>query len=167
MTATIIDFNQFRRQRELPQTSVGYPGFLIWLHCPSCNLVQYTTVQMHGGRVHKCGTLVDEVEVPIDVRCEYTLSLRNLTILKNWEALHLASFADNRKLRNYLESSLRQMEVNEIEFQKRLVSVLPSKLEPHPETWSPQEYCLELKTIEPFGILLSSARQSERYFPNE
>jgi hypothetical protein len=32
---------------------------------------------MPDGRVHKCGTLVEEEEVQIDVRAEYTISLRN------------------------------------------------------------------------------------------
>ena len=32
---------------------------------------------MPDGRVHKCGTVVEEEEVQIDVRAEYTISLRN------------------------------------------------------------------------------------------
>ncbi len=62
------------------------PGRMIWLHCPTCSTLEYTEVDMAGGRVHNaCGTMVEEAEVELDLRAEYTvadINLERLTILE-------------------------------------------------------------------------------------
>ena len=59
------------------------PAKLVWLHCPACNTVQYTEVVMAGGRTHNvCGNQVEEIELDIDLRAEYTIAAINLERLR-------------------------------------------------------------------------------------
>ena len=59
------------------------PGKLVWLHCPACGTLQYTEVVMAGGRTHnECGNQVEEIELDIDVRAEYTIAEINLERLR-------------------------------------------------------------------------------------
>ena len=54
------------------------PGKLIWLRCPSCGTLEYTELEMPGGRSHKCGTVVEEAVVDVDIRAELTITAENL-----------------------------------------------------------------------------------------
>ena len=70
----VINFAERLADRKAKEESRQIEGWLIWLHCPKCNTIEYTELRMPGGRVHKCGTLVEEEEIPIDVRAEFTIS---------------------------------------------------------------------------------------------
>lgn len=63
------------------------PGRLIWLYCPTCGTIEYTELDMAGGRVHNaCGTTVQEAPVELDLRAEATIAhinLERLTILES------------------------------------------------------------------------------------
>ena len=64
------------------------PGQLIWLHCPTCQTLEYTEVALAGGRVHNaCGNQVLEVAVDLDLRAEHTIAEVNLERLKILEDL--------------------------------------------------------------------------------
>ena len=77
------------------------PGKLVWLHCPVCDTLQYTEVVMGGGRAHNvCGTQVEEIELDIDVRAEYTIADLNLARL---EMLADAVEAQRQHFREYQE----------------------------------------------------------------
>ena len=54
------------------------PGQLVWLHCPTCATLEYSELVMPGGRRHKCGSIVEEAVVDLDVRAEWTLAEVNL-----------------------------------------------------------------------------------------
>ena len=59
------------------------PGKLVWLRCAACNTLEYTEVVMAGGRTHNvCGNQVEEVELDIDVRAEFTIAHMNLERLE-------------------------------------------------------------------------------------
>ena len=75
--AKIINLADRRARKEDESRNAPIPGWIIWLHCPKCKSLEYSEIEMPDGRVHKCGTLVEEEEVQIDVRAEYTISLRN------------------------------------------------------------------------------------------
>ena len=75
--AKIINLADRRARKEDESRNAPIPGWIIWLHCPKCKSLEYSEIEMPDGRVHKCGTVVEEEEVQIDVRAEYTISLRN------------------------------------------------------------------------------------------
>jgi hypothetical protein len=70
-----------------PMDSGPLPGRLIWLYCPTCRTIEYTELDMAGGRVHNaCGTQVQEAPVELDLRAEATIArinLERLTILES------------------------------------------------------------------------------------
>ena len=77
-TAKVINLADRRAKKEDEARNAPIPGWIVWLHCPKCNTLEYSEVPMPDGRVHKkCGTLVEEEEIQIDVRAEYTISMRN------------------------------------------------------------------------------------------
>ena len=54
------------------------PGQLVWLRCPTCDTLEYSELLIPGGRRHKCGSIVEEALVDLDVRAEWTLAEVNL-----------------------------------------------------------------------------------------
>ena len=81
-TAKVINLADRRAKKEDEVRNAPIPGWIVWLHCPKCNTLEYSEISMPDGRVHKkCGTLVEEEEIQIDVRAEYTISMRNSTRL--------------------------------------------------------------------------------------
>jgi hypothetical protein len=77
------------------------PGKLVWLRCPACDTLEYTEVVMAGGRTHNvCGNQVEEVQLDIDVRAEYTIAELNLERL---EILAGAVEAQRQRFREYQE----------------------------------------------------------------
>ncbi len=75
--AKIINLADRRAKKEDEAQNAPIRGWIIWLHCPKCKSLEYSEIEIPEGRIHKCGTLVEEEEVQIDVRAEYTISLRN------------------------------------------------------------------------------------------
>lgn len=75
------------------------PGVLTWLHCPTCGTLEYTELPVPGGRRHKCGAVVEEAEVGIDVRAELTvaeLNLRRVAALEGYLQQQRARFEEYR-----------------------------------------------------------------------
>ena len=81
--AKVINLADRRAKKEDDARNAPISGWITWLFCPKCHSLEYSEIEMPNGRVHKkCGTLVEEEEVEIDVRTEYTISLRNTKILE-------------------------------------------------------------------------------------
>ncbi len=164
----VIDLAQWKKQKESEQQGDdAIPGFLIWLHCPSCQTTEYTEVRLSSGRIHKCGTLVEEVEVPIDIRAEYTISQKNLSILEkgieensNLKSKFRKLFGENKLLRE-------QLKRNEMEYQHRLALMTSEKLVPYPEDWDAKKHGVEFVIVQPSGIMITAARQADKYFPQK
>lgn len=113
------------------------PGRLIWLHCPTCNTMEYTEMAMSGGRVHNtCGTQVQEAEVELDLRAEHTLSRINLERL------------------GILENLLAEQRGKYEEYQHRLSLAAGKKLEEYPLTEEMLEK-LPIAEVDAFGLLIS------------
>ncbi len=170
----VINLSEWRSQsKEKAKAKLGpIPGFLVWLHCPTCKTTEYTELRIPGGRVHnKCGTLIQEAEVAIDVRAEYTVSHRNLKILEAWQKQNMESSNASQKEVNEIvgraKHLLDQLKAGEQEFQHRLRLIAGKKIEPYPEDWDPQEHGVDMRIVHPFGIYFSTARQPDQYFPRE
>ena len=124
------------------------PGQLIWLHCPSCDTLEYTEMAMPGGRVHNCGTHVVEAGVELDLRAEHTLTrinLERLTLLENLLA------GQRRNFEEYLQrlSLAARKPLEAYSFSEALLEKLP------------------IAEVDAFGLLISRFfHQVEGYFPN-
>ena len=119
---------------------------------------------MPEGRIHKCGTLVEEQEVEIDIRAEYTISLRNSKTL-----LQLIDKTKSKGiLKPFLKSSrgmLEHLQQSEEEYRKRL-QLISRKCNPYPEEWDPLKEGMNIKKMGRLGVILTAARQPELYFPD-
>ena len=114
------------------------PGILTWLRCPRCGSLEYTEIEMKGGRRHNCGTIVDEAEVALDVRAEYTLTKINL------DRIGL--------LAEYLDTQRRLFQ----EYERRLEIIAGEVPEPYSLTGDPMK-TLPVKNVDPLGLLFSEA----------
>jgi hypothetical protein len=161
----VINLADRLAERRAREESRSITGYLIWLHCPTCNTIEYTEMQMEGGRIHKCGTLVEEKEIEIDVRAEFTISQRNLQRLQQAEAEQQASKV--RKLLGGMGSLLQQLRAREEEYQSRLQKMTQETIAPYPETWDPAENGVEVTTNDPIGLQITSARLGHRLFQQE
>mgnify|MGYP001035646839 CR=1 FL=1 len=162
-SSKVINLAERRAQRERQAASVPIPGWLVWLHCPTCETTEYTEQLMLEGRYHKCGTLVEEQEVPIDVRAEYTISLRNLETLDNL----LDSQTPSRLLGRFLKTSrnsLKQLRESEEEYQRRLRFIVNADVTPYPEDWTPEAAGMVVEVVQPPGLMLTEARQPQLHF---
>lgn len=76
-------------------------GRLYWLYCPVCDSLEYSALAVRGGRRHNpCGTMVQEAEVPLDLREEVTLAelnLERLEALVHLLAGHIERFRTYRR----------------------------------------------------------------------
>ena len=161
----VIDLNQWRQKKEIADKSTPIPGVIVWLHCPNCQSTEYSELQVPGGRIHKCGTLVEEVEVAIDVRAEYTISQRNLAILEKLS--EKISGIKNKLIRKWIRDAqiLELIKENEREFQHRLEMITKEKMTPYSDVWDPLENGIEIVKEQPTGILITNARQADKHFP--
>jgi len=73
-----ISLDAFRKRKQKESAEKPYPGVLVWLHCPKCDTIEYTEIVAPHGRTHKCGTVVEEQEISLDLRAEYTITQFNL-----------------------------------------------------------------------------------------
>lgn len=154
----VIDFNERKRKKDQDRKNTPIPGFIIWLYCPTCKTVEYTEMLIPGGRIHnKCGSIVEEVEVPIDVRAEYTVSCRNLDKLENLENKNtMPKFIE--KLFPAAKSWANNLISAEKEYQRRLLLIASKNISTYPDDWKPEDHNISYKVIEPFGIQLTEAR---------
>lgn len=114
------------------------PGRLIWLHCPTCNTLEYTEMPISGGRVHNlCGNLVLEAAVEMDLRAEYTIAGINLERL--------------RILSNLLEEQRRKFG----EYRNRISLAAGKELTDYPVTEGVLER-LPIAEVDAFGLLVSA-----------
>jgi hypothetical protein len=125
-----------------PAPTTPLPGRLIWLYCPTCRSIEYTELDMAGGRLHNvCGTQVQEFPVELDLRAEATIAHINLERL------------------SILESLLAGQRERYEEYLRRLRLAAGKSLEPYAvaeETVSQ----LPVADVDAFGLLVS------RFFHN-
>ncbi|MDH4224839.1 MAG: hypothetical protein OEW12_04255 [Deltaproteobacteria bacterium] len=139
-----------RKQKEqagtpqpLKPTLTPIPARLVWLHCPACDTTEYTELAVEGGRTHKCGALVEEAVVEIDLRAELTLASANLDRIE--------------ALRIYLDNTFKHFD----EYRKRLLLMCsePPPLYPvNPDTLK----SMPVVEVDPFGMMISDALSNPR-----
>jgi len=161
--AKIINLADRRARKEDESRNAPIPGWIIWLHCPKCKSLEYSEIEMPDGRVHKCGTLVEEEEVQIDVRAEYTISLRN--------SLRLDELFKQTKIPGFLKplakkgiGMLENLQAAEEEYRKRLKNITGGSVDAYSNDWDEKSLGMELITLEPLGIILTEARQPNLHF---
>jgi hypothetical protein len=119
-----------------PQKPV--PAVLVWLYCPTCQTLEYTELAMPNGRTHQvCGTRVEEVEVPVDARAEYSLAELNLRQLEN-----LAELIEGQRARFR-------------EYQQRLELAAHQPLSSYPLT-EDSVRTMPVAEVDPLGLLVSA-----------
>ena len=144
----VVSLDGRRVQAQSLNVQNAQPGNLFWLHCPQCKTLEYSEIAVPSGRRHKCGTVVEEVEVKVDLRAEASVAAFNL---KHLEALKVWLEAERDRQQDYL---------------KRLEIAAGGKLFPYPLV--PQTFKdLPLRAIGAHGTLLSDfLYQPQRRFPD-
>ena len=151
-----------RRQskKESLQTLPPLPGILVWLHCPKCDTKQYSELRLPQGRYYKCGTMVKEVEVPIDVRAEYTISQRNTEQLAQW----FETVGKSHPQAATLKQMTAQLLEGEQQYQQKLGLIAHAAIDPYPDSWQPERAELDLEEALPWMIQFTAARRPEDVF---
>ena len=164
-SAKVISLADRRAKKEDKARNAPITGWITWLYCPKCKSLEYSELEMPNGRVHKtCGTLVEEVEVQIDVRAEYTISLRNSKRLDElFKETKIPSFL--KPLAKKGIGMLENLHAAELEYRKRLGNIVNGPVNPYPDEWDEKSLEMELKTLDPLGLILTEARQPNLHFP--
>ena len=162
----VINFAERLADRKAKEESRQIEGWLIWLHCPKCNTIEYTELRMPGGRVHKCGTLVEEEEIPIDIRAEFTISQRNLDKLDELEEKQKSSKV-MKFVGGGMKSMIKQLRAREEEYQQRLQNMTSERLNNYPDQWDPKGQGVEITVSEPLGLEITAARQGHQLFTDK
>tara|TARA_Y100001970_G_scaffold281858_1_gene393530 strand:+ start:2371 stop:2889 length:519 start_codon:yes stop_codon:yes gene_type:complete len=164
-SAKVINLADRRAKKENDARNAPIHALITWLYCPKCKSLEYSEIEMPNGRIHKqCGNMVDEEEVEIEVRAEYTISLRN--------SRRLDELFEGTKIPGFLKpvakkgiGMLERLQAAEKEYRRRLENIVDGPVIPYPDDWD--EYSLEmnLKTLNPIGLILTEARQPNLHFP--
>ena len=163
--AKVINLADRRAKKEDEARNAPISGWITWLYCPKCKSLEYSELEMPNGRVHKkCGSLVEEEEVQIDVRAEYTISLRN--------SKRLDGLFKETKIPTFLKplakkgiGMLENLQAAEVEYRKRLENIVNGPVNPYSDDWHEKSLDMELKTLDPLGLILTEARQPNLHFP--
>ena len=164
-SAKVINLADRRAKKEDEARNAPITGWITWLYCPKCKSLEYSELEMPNGRVHKkCGTMVEEEEVQIDVRAEYTISLRN--------SRRLDELFKETKIPTFLKplakkgiGMLENLHAAEVEYRKRLENIVNGPVNHYPDEWDEKSLEMKLKTLDPLGLILTEARQPNLHFP--
>ena len=164
-SAKVINLADRRAKKEDEARNAPVTGWITWLYCPKCKSLEYSELEMPNGRVHKkCGTMVEEEEVQIDVRAEYTISLRN--------SRRLDELFKETKIPTFLKplakkgiGMLENLHAAEVEYRKRLENIVNGPVNHYPDEWDEKSLEMKLKTLDPLGLILTEARQPNLHFP--
>ena len=170
MSEKTISLDQFRKKREEAKAQEElepFEGCLVWLNCPTCQKIEYTELRAPGGRTHRCGTKVEEVEVFLDLRAELSFTLVNL---KTIEA-HLKEVGHNRLkklLARSLEKTLLQLKASEEEYASRLQKAGDGRVTPYPQEIEPLAARFPDVQVNPLGLYVTPFRQEphKRFLPH-
>jgi hypothetical protein len=114
------------------------PGQMVWLRCPACGTLEYSELLLPGGRRHKCGTIVEEAVVDLDVRAEWTVAGVNLSRID--------------ALGRYLEHQRERF----TEYQRRLELIAGQRPEPYPLN-EDMVKTLPVAEVDALGLFISKA----------
>ena len=157
--AEIISFDQWKdakAKQKIKKENKPIKGFLVWLHCPNCQIYEYTELRIPSGRIHQCGVLVEEVEVAIDICAEWTISIRNVKALEQLEP--------GKEIEQHTLDHLLNVEK---EYQSRLKLIAKREITPYPDDWEFKEPNVMQEILKGHIFLITPARQVELWFPNK
>tara|TARA_B110000263_G_scaffold49892_1_gene41698 strand:+ start:103 stop:624 length:522 start_codon:yes stop_codon:yes gene_type:complete len=161
----VINLADRRAKKEDEARNAPITGWITWLYCPKCKSLEYSELEMPNGRVHKkCGIMVEEEEVQIDVRAEYTISLRNSKRLDElFKETKIPAFL--KPLAKKGIGMLENLHAAEVEYRKRLENIVNGPVNHYPDEWDEKSLEMKLKTLDPLGLILTEARQPNLHFP--
>ncbi|MBU2512977.1 hypothetical protein KJ966_16685 [bacterium] len=163
-----ISLDAFRKKKQKEEAEKPYLGTLVWLYCRVCETIEYTEVVAPHGRTHKCGTIVEEVEVPLDLRAEYTLTQFNLEKING--LLHKNKESRLRKLiSKSLDNALMALKQSEENYISRLHLAAGCQIPVYPGSLKDLEKQLPIKEINKLGMLISDFRfePEKRFLKNK
>jgi hypothetical protein len=163
----LISLDRFRQQKQAAEGAQDHPGIMVWLRCPQCNTLEYTEVVAPHGRTHRCGTQVQEVEVPVDLRAELTITLWNLRQIDDVIAQN-NQFRLIKLLSKSLDKALIKLKQSEETYLKRIRIAAGRKLEPYPGEINDLAKTLPIKLKNDLGLYISDFRfEPEKRFGPE
>jgi len=159
-----ISLEEFRKKREQEEAERSVPGKMVWLHCPKCKTLEYTEIISPAGRTHKCGALVEEREVDLDLRAELTITELNLatiaTLLKKNSGKKLVKI-----ITKSFDNALTALKLSEETYRERLMLAAGIKITPYPGRLEEIMGKLPVRTTNRLGLLISEFRfEPERRF---
>ena len=162
-----ISLDEFRKRKLKEDAEKPYPGTLVWLHCPKCNTVEYTEIVAPHGRTHKCGTLVEEKEVSLDLRAEYTITQFNLKQIS--KLLHKNKESRLRKLiSRSLDDALISLKYSEETYISRLHLAAGCQIPAYPGEIEELKEKLPIREKNKLGLYISEFRfEPENRFNNK
>ncbi len=160
-----ISLNAFRERKQKEKNEKEYPGILVWLHCPHCNSLEYTEIIAPHGRTHNCGSIVEEINVELDLRAEFTITQFNLE--KIGELLKKNKHSRLRKLiSKSLDNALVTLKQSEEVYIERLHIAANCQISSYPGTLEDLKNKLPIKETNKLGLLISEFRfEPEKRFP--
>ena len=60
---------------------------------------------------------------------------------------------------------LENLQAAEVEYRKRLENIVNGPVNPYSDDWHEKSLDMELKTLDPLGLILTEARQPNLHFP--
>lgn len=162
-----ISLDAFRERKQKEEAEKPYPGALVWLHCPTCDSVEYTEIVAPHGRTHKCGTIVKEIEVALDLRAEYTITQFNLKKIN--EVLEKNKESKLRKLiTKSLDNALLALKQSEETYISRLHLAAGCQIPPYPGNFEDLKDKLPIKETNKLGLYVSEFRfEPEKRFAKD
>ena len=153
-----ISLDAFRKKKaETTPKAVEQFGTLVWLHCPTCDSIEYTEVIAPNGRSHRCGTQVEEVEVELDLRAESFMTHHNLKVIQDKiEELEKSKLL--KLSRRGLLKALTQLKLSEEVYLRKLQLAIHEDLLPYEGSYEEVKDKLPLEATDPLGILISPFR---------
>ncbi len=152
-----ISLDQFRKRKEKEQQEKKHPGVLVWLFCPTCKTMEYTEIVAPTGRTHKCGTLIEEAEVDLDIRAELTITRFNMEkidqLLEQNKEFRLVKLFSKS-----LDKALLALKTSEETYFERLLISSNYQASPYPFDIEEFKDRLPIKDINKLGLLISEFR---------
>ncbi len=152
-----ISLDGFRKKKEKEEAERYFPGKMVWLYCPKCKSLEYTEIISPAGRMHNCGTRVEEREVELDLRAEITVTEYNLQVIGGLLSKN-SRFKLVKILSKSLDKALVALKASEETYRDRIVLAAGMNLPPYPGEIEELADKLSIRDTNRLGLLISAFR---------
>ncbi len=152
-----ISLDAFRKRKQKEKAEKPYPGTLVWLQCPFCESIEYTEIVAPHGRTHKCGTMVKEIEVEVDLRAEYTITQFNLNQIDTLLGKNKESRL-RKLISRSLDDALLALKTSEETYISRLHQAAGCQIPVYPGTIEELKDRLPIREKNKLGLYISEFR---------